>query len=78
MFVLQRIGNLYVKKPIIFHPDKINYGSYADTGCHLHVHLVPKYKDQFEWNTTFEMNPQRIFLSDEEYADMIEKIKQNL
>lgn len=28
-----------------FHPDKVNYGSYADTGHHLHVHLVPKYKD---------------------------------
>ena len=27
-----------------FHPDKINYGAYGDTGCHLHVHLVPKYK----------------------------------
>ena len=25
-----------------FHPDKVNYGSYADTGHHLHVHLVPK------------------------------------
>ena len=24
-----------------FHPDKINYGAYGDTGCHLHFHLVP-------------------------------------
>ena len=24
-----------------FHPEKINYGAYGDTGCHLHVHLVP-------------------------------------
>jgi len=32
----------------VFHPDKLNYGAYGDTGCHLHMHLVPKYKDGFE------------------------------
>ncbi len=58
-----------------FHPDKLNYGAYGDTGCHLHMHLVPKYKDGFEWGGTFEMNPGRVTLSDEEYAEMIEKIK---
>lgn len=61
-----------------FHPDKVNYGAYADTGCHLHVHLVPKYRDQFEWNTTFAMNPQRVYLTDEEYAAVIGKIKAHL
>ena len=58
-----------------FNPDKVNYGAYADSGCHLHMHLVPKYKDEFEWNTTFEMNPQKKFLTDDEYKEMIEKIK---
>ena len=24
-----------------FEPNKINYGAYGDTGCHLHFHLVP-------------------------------------
>ena len=24
-----------------FAPDKLNYGAYGDTGCHLHIHLVP-------------------------------------
>ena len=61
-----------------FHPDKINYGAYADTGHHLHMHLVPKYKDQFEWNGVFQMNPQKNFLPKEAYAEMIEKIKDNL
>jgi diadenosine tetraphosphate (Ap4A) HIT family hydrolase len=61
-----------------FHPDKINYGAYADTGHHLHMHLVPKYKDQFEWNGVFQMNPQKIFLQEEAYAAMIQKIKDNL
>ncbi len=61
-----------------FHPDKVNYGAYGDTGCHLHMHLVPKYKDQYEWGGVFQMNPGQTYLSDEEYAEMIEKIKANL
>ena len=61
-----------------FHPDKINYGAYGDGGCHLHFHLVPKYKDEFEWTSVFQMNPGAVYLSDEEYAEMIEKIKNNL
>lgn len=61
-----------------FHPDKVNYGAYGDTGCHLHMHLVPKYKDGFEWGGVFAMNPNRKHLTDEEYAQMIEAIKVNL
>ena len=61
-----------------FNPDKINYGAYGDGGSHLHFHLVPKYKDQYEWGTVFQMNPAEKFLTDEEYAEMIEKIKANL
>ena len=59
----------------VFRPEKLNYGAYGDTGCHLHMHLVPKYKDGFEWGGTFEMNPQQKFLTDAEYDEMIEKIK---
>ena len=61
-----------------FHPNKVNYGAYGDTGCHLRMHLVPKYKDEFEWGGVFEMNPGKTYLSDAEYAEMIEKIKANL
>ena len=61
-----------------FHPDKINYGMYGDTGCHLHMHLVPKYKDKDEWGGTFQMNPQKTFLTDEEYHELVEAIKKNL
>lgn len=61
-----------------FHPDKLNYGAYGDTGCHLHMHLVPKYKDACEWGGVFEMNPGKTHLSDAEYAEMIEKIRDNL
>ena len=58
-----------------FSPDKINYGAYGDGGCHLHFHLVPKYKDEFEWGTPFAMNPGKTHLTDAEYDEMIEKIK---
>ena len=61
-----------------FHPDKVNYGAYGDGGCHLHFHLVPKYADGFEWKTVFQMNPGAVYLSDEAYAEMIQKIKDNL
>ena len=39
-----------------FNPDKVNYGMYGDTGHHLHMHLVPKYKDEFEWGGTKDKN----------------------
>ena len=61
-----------------FHPEKINYGAYGDTGCHLHFHLVPKYKDDFEWGGVFAMNPGRVTLSDAEYTALIDEIKKNL
>ena len=61
-----------------FKPDKVNYGAYGDTGCHLHMHLVPKYRDQYEWGGVFEMNPGKTLLTDAQYAEMIEKIKRHL
>ena len=59
----------------VFHPDKVNYGAYGDTGCHLHFHLVPKYRDGYEWGGVFEMNPGRATLSPQEYADMAARLK---
>ncbi|WP_312372468.1 HIT family protein [Lachnoclostridium sp.] len=61
-----------------FHPDKVNYGAYGDTGHHLHFHLVPKYKDEFEWGGTFAMDPKQTTLSDQEYEELIEALKANL
>ncbi len=56
-------------------PDKINYGAYSDTLPHLHMHLVPKYKDQFEWGSVFAMNPEKKVSTDDECRALIEKIK---
>ncbi|MBP5257435.1 MAG: HIT family protein [Prevotella sp.] len=61
-----------------FNPEKINYGAYSDTLSHLHFHLAPKYVGGPDFGGVFRMNPQEVYLTDEEYADMIEKIKANL
>lgn len=58
-----------------FHPNKVNYGAYGDTGCHLHMHLVPKYEGGDEWGGIFQMNPSKVYLTAEEYEAMIAKIK---
>ncbi len=58
-----------------FHPDRINYGAYNDNGVHLHYHLVPKYRDEFEWGGVFAMNPGRVTRTDAEYEALVEKIK---
>jgi len=54
----------------LFHPDKINFGAYGDTMHHLHFHLVPKYRDGFEWGGVFAMNPGQVKLSDKEYMEL--------
>lgn len=61
-----------------FRPKKVNYGAYGDTGCHLHFHLVPKYEGGDEYGGVFQMNPGKVYLTEEEYKEMIEKIKANL
>lgn len=61
-----------------FAPAKINYGAYSDKLPHLHFHLVPKYVDGIGYGGTFEMNPQKKYLSETEYAETIQKIVDNL
>lgn len=48
------------------------------SAIHLHMHLVPKYKDGDEWGGTFQMNPGKIFLTDEEYSELANAIIKNL
>ena len=62
----------------VFSPDKINYGSYADKMQHLHIHVVPKYEGGPSWGSPFEMNPQKVYLSDDEYKEMVKKLRENL
>ncbi len=62
----------------VYQPNKVNYGAYGDTGCHLHIHLVPKYEGGPEWGGVFEMNPGKVLLTDAEYEEIAEKIRQVL
>lgn len=58
-----------------FSPEKINYGAYSDKLCHLHFHLAPKYVGGPDYGGTFQMNPGKVYLSDEEYAQLIEAVR---
>ncbi|MGB4413577.1 MAG: HIT family protein [Paludibacter sp.] len=58
----------------VFVPAKINYGAYSDKLAHLHFHLVPKYENGLSYGETFEMNPRKIYLSNDEYEQIITKI----
>lgn len=61
-----------------FNPEKINYGAYSDKLSHLHFHLAPKYVDGPDYGGVFQMNPDKVYLSDAEYDEMIALIKKNL
>ena len=61
---------------VAYKPDRINYGAYGDTLGHLHIHLVPKWKDGYEWNGTFLMNTNE-YASDKELQDVIDTLKKN-
>lgn len=42
-----------------FNPTKFNYGAYSYTLSHLHIHIVPKYKEDYAFGSVFEMNLQK-------------------
>lgn len=62
----------------VFKPNKVNYGAYGDTGCHLHMHLVPKYEGGPEWGGVFEMNPGKVIADDARLEEIAEQIRQAL
>lgn len=61
-----------------FNPYKVNYGAFADKLSHLHMHLVPKYEGGYNFGGVIEMNPQKVYLSEIEYTEIIDKIKSSL
>lgn len=75
---MKDVANVAKAMASAFNPDKINYGAYADTISHLHMHIVPKYQDGYGFGGVFEMNPQKNLLSEAEYAGIIGKIKSEL
>ncbi len=73
---MQRVGKA-IEKAV--NPAKVNYGMYSDKLPHLHVHVVPKQVDGYSYGGTFDMNVEPAkYLSDDEYKEIIDKIKSNL
>ena len=62
----------------LFHPEKINYGAYADKLSHLHFHLAPKYVNGPDYGGTFQMNPGKVYLTEAEYAEMVAALRKEL
>jgi diadenosine tetraphosphate (Ap4A) HIT family hydrolase len=58
-----------------FNAVKINMGAYSDKLQHLHFHLAPKYVDGPDYGGTFQMNPQKTYLEEKEYNEIIASIK---
>lgn len=61
-----------------FNVKKINLGAYSDKLHHLHFHIVPKYVDGPDFGGIFQMNPQKVYLSDEAYTALAKEIKASL
>ena len=58
-----------------FHPAQINYLFFGDSLPHLHLHMVPKYRDGADFCKLFRMMPDNGHLMDDaecsKQADMI-------
>lgn len=61
-----------------FSPHKMNFGNFGDKAPHLHLHIVPKYEGGTDWGTPFELNPKKVYLTDDDYDKTIESIKAKL
>jgi diadenosine tetraphosphate (Ap4A) HIT family hydrolase len=62
-----------------FSPDKINYAAFGDLYPHLHVHLVPKYKDGPEWGGPFLLDLSKDeLMPPEELEKRAGQIRKNL
>lgn len=62
----------------VFCPDKINYAIYGDIVSHLHMHIVPKYRNGTDWGRPFNDYHEATYLSENEYAVRCEQIKQKI
>lgn len=62
----------------LYHPDKINYATYGDGVPHVHVHIVPKYRDSLNWGAPFDDTLPKVLLSDEEYGEMIAALREEI
>ncbi len=61
-----------------FGADKINYATFGDLVPHVHMHVVPKYRDGLQWGSPFDDSVEKKILLDDEYKEIIEKIEAEL
>ena len=60
-------------------PDKINYLVLGDISTHLHIHIVPKYKDGKDWGKVFLTDePDPLYLQPEEYQARVAALRSHL
>ena len=62
----------------LYHPDKINYATFGDLVPHVHVHVVPKYKDGPDWGNPFDDTQGKKELTDAEYQKMVDELKETI
>lgn len=62
----------------LFSPDKINYATFGDLVPHVHMHIVPKYKDGLQWGSPFDDSIPKKILSDQDYLDLVDRFSQKI
>ena len=72
------VAKLHRAMQKLYHTQKINYAASSDKLSHLHFHLAPKYVDGPDYGGTFQMNPGKVYLSEEEYGKMVAELREEL
>ena len=61
------------------HPQKINYLVFGDNVSHMHIHIVPKYKESALWGTPYIANPFNVkALPDAEFQGLLILLQEEL
>lgn len=61
------------------HPQKINYLVFGDNVSHMHIHIVPKYKESALWGTPYIANPFNVkALPDAEFQELLILLQEEL
>ena len=62
----------------VFHPDKINYATFGDLVPHVHVHIVPKYRNGLNWGSPFDDTLPKELLDDSEYEEIAQQLRDKI
>jgi len=58
----------------LYKPNKLNYATFGDLVPHVHVHVVPKYKDGLQWGSAFDDSVPKKLLGEAEYGKMVAEL----